>query len=192
MHGEPHSFEFRVRPGPVRIVGVSLAWTDRQHGTVLNSNGFGRSRVLAEVRPDRGTEMELTMRMGGVLEVELQGALRAADTAALEDKIAALEARGKYVDREYLEREFRAALFLEDHLGRRAEPVTRIALSNLHSSAAGRHVMNEWPLGETHISEVLTPGTYTLRATFEGRPSVTKQVTIVAGQRSRVTLDLGR
>ncbi|MEM1350633.1 MAG: hypothetical protein AAGI01_18875, partial [Myxococcota bacterium] len=180
---------FTVPAGRLRVITEGIPYLDSHHGQVIESRTLGRAETVLDVAPGQATEVELVLGGGGRLEIDVRGARSAADDAALKKWWA------RYGDR-YLEPE-KEANYLGAKLeliatdGRSSHRVVRVDPAHMSSSAAGTHIMGYWPLGETHTSELLPPGTYTLEVRQVTRETIVKTVTVVEGETARVELELG-
>lgn len=184
------SFVFRAPAGTYRVVAEGRTATEFHHGTVTRRRALGRSEAEVVLRAGAREEVLLDLAEGARLEVTLVGEVTEADVAAaraanpwLADRMTDVVAAEAEVAR-------RAAL-AELHLvepGRPREPVLRVDLAYSGSSAAGQHLLTQWPLGETRVSEVLPCGRHSLVARLPGGRTARAEVELVSGTTAKVTL----
>ena len=167
-------------------------YIESHHGTLVAPRAHGRSEKIVDVKAGRVTRVQLEVPIGGVLHVEVAGALSKLDITRRHEEVARRRQTGDYVRAEDVEWMLHAKLFIENSTHHVYEAVPREAFTGRNSSAAGIHLINEWPLGETHSSTILPPGTYTLRASFPGRQPIETRVSIREGSVTKVGLDFGR
>jgi hypothetical protein len=183
---------FTCPVGPVRVVAMGQPYIESHHGTLVAPRAHGRSEKIVDVKAGRVTRVQLEVPIGGVLHVEVAGALSKLDITRRHEEVARRRQTGDYVRAEDVEWMLHAKLFIENSTHHVYEAVPREAFTGRNSSAAGIHLINEWPLGETHSSTILPPGTYTLRASFPGRQPIETRVSIREGSVTKVGLDFGR
>ncbi|MEM9382020.1 MAG: hypothetical protein AAGB93_18840 [Planctomycetota bacterium] len=181
---------FRFPPGRYRVGAIGIPALALHHGTVASRRRLGRAEVIVEVIEDETATARLRLDDGGRLCVEVRGAWTDADERAL-DGVDVEAAIGFWEREDGRARRTGALITLDAEHVRLSTPLTRIGPAMLHGSAGGDHVVDWWPLGETHVSEVVPAGTYTLRATHATRPPIIRSVTIAPGETATVTLDFG-
>ncbi|MEM6673779.1 MAG: hypothetical protein AAF726_13120 [Planctomycetota bacterium] len=181
---------FRVPPGRYRVVAMGIHGVESYHGTVTSRRQYGRAESVVDVVVDQITTARLHLGAGARLRVEIRGAWSEADERALEGvDVRALS--GAWMGADERDRVTGVHLMLDAVPSRLSTPVVRVGPARMGGSAAGLHVIDWWPLGETHTSEVVPAGTYILRATHATRPPIERIVTIGPGETVDLVLDLG-
>ena len=171
---------FDVPPGRYRLVATGAPSVDHHHGTLLRPRTLGRVEAEVEVVSDTTAEVGLDLGPGGSLAVSLTGEARDEDVRAVRERFPGVSA-------EWLETLSRSASLSLLRGNRRPEAVLRQARDR---GSYGPHLCEDWPLGETHGSEILPAGNYVLLARMPGGREARASVAITAGETTDVRLDL--
>lgn len=169
----------RPPPGTVRVVAAGLPWIEDYHGMLMARRAFGRAEALIQVKSGEETPVHLHLEAGGRLRVTIT-------SVPSNDERAAAS-----IERKQFRRPVTPQLTIEDRPSRVSAPVVRVGATLKDWNRNGPHIVQHWPIGETHTSEVLPTGTYTLRATFRDRAPIEKIVTITPAATTHVELDFG-
>jgi hypothetical protein len=128
---------------------------------------------------------------GAKVELSLAGSADAADLAAARAANPWVEEQADLGSFEREAEYARRAASAEVQLvapGRRREPVLRVGCAFEGTSAAGEHLLEDWPLGATYLSEMLPAGRCTLVARLSGGREARAELVLVAGQTTQATL----
>jgi hypothetical protein len=180
-------FQLRAPAGDYRLVVEGRAGTNFPHGYVERVRLLGRcERVLRLVAGDR-QEVELEIGEGAKLEVTLVGQAEDADVRAAWEGASPGARMEEVQDREAERRSALAQLYLVAD-DRRREPVLLLTRAMEGTSAGGLHLLDQWPLGETSVSECLSAGRHTLIARLPGGREARAEVDLREGRTTPVRL----
>lgn len=157
-------------------------WIDWHHGTVVYRRGHGKHEQPLLISPAQEIHVTSSISDGARLSLSIHGQPTAADRQAVrdwdprEDTDEFVEFWARYVEL-HLERE-----------GRWPERVDFPKYTEDGTPAVSRRLLSGIALGSEGVSEMLSPGEYTLVATTQGGRTVRRDVRLIAGQTLAVTL----
>ncbi len=173
-HGEAPP-KFSLPEGTYRVVLEGRSWNDSHHGTLTHSRDGGRAETIVQIKSGAEQTIELDMDRGGFLNITIQGQSTPADLAAL-----CKQYKQTPDESSWLEAEAKKAHLRIQAPKRMPESVEFAGFAGGGTSCAGTHLLEGWPIGETHKSQMLPAGTYELVATMPAGRELRKTIEIKA------------
>ena len=171
-------------PGNYRIVAEGQPRKDTYHGGIFAPRELGRVEGTIELRSGDVREMDLSLTVGGRLEVSVTG------TPLPEDKAQVIADHQRWPNAEadaYLNWQGELVLLSIERPGRRGENLFHLdSFVKWDKPSLTAH----WRMGETHTSEVLPVGRYELVARAPGGRVARIPVEITAGVTAPVEINL--
>ncbi len=170
--------------GEYRLLVEGHAWIEDHHGTLMEQREHGAFEQ--DILLSSAGDLAVTARLGAGarLDLKIVGAASAEEQKLLEEKRDGFVSFGDSKPPEAPS----VSLRLERE-GRWPEypSFRRFAMGG--TSAAGTHMFSSLLLGSEGVSEILTPGEYTLVATIAGGRSLERKVVLAPGQTLQVLLN---
>ncbi|MFN0009252.1 MAG: carboxypeptidase-like regulatory domain-containing protein [Planctomycetota bacterium] len=182
LSDNPWPQKFELPEGDYRVVVEGAPTTDFFHGTLSVPAPWGRREVIVHVAAEKESVISAELPRGAKLHLVLKGTVVDADRDAIRRQFA-----GMNYELEYWAN--RAHLMLFPPQGWPQPAVFTMELTG--SSAAGTHLTSELPLGSDSTSQLLPAGCFRLEARMPAGRVASKDIVLVDGATTDVSLDLG-
>lgn len=182
FYDKPWPQRFQVPQGVYRVIVEGAPSTDLFHGTLMFPRGLGRHESLVHVSSGQESVVSAELPRGAKLHLTLAGEVLEEDREAIRRRSA-----GMHYELEYWAN--RAELTLVPPEGWPQPAMFTMELTG--SSAAGTHLTSELALGSDSTSQILSAGRFRLEARMPGGRVASKEIVLIDGATTDVTLDLG-
>jgi hypothetical protein len=180
---DPWPLPLELPPGSFRIVVDGDPFLDSIHGTLGRPSSHGRTAQLVEVVAGTTRRVPLTVSAIARVRLQLEGKLTPADVEGT------IRDFGEYTTSRYEYWAERAVISLRDGARWPLPVIFREEQeAGEYSDAFGDYLRAHLQLGSTQVSEPLPAGRFRIEARLRGGRTVTREIELLAGQTTNVTL----